>query len=291
MTCKPRKIVGNDPFSAISRDYTRYCDRIVGNGGTIFLEPEVIARAAQIEADGGTVEDILFWDSLVKDGKANGYYSDIVAAYSPSWGVKGTTTASKLYSIIGAAQDIEQTLGSKQPTITTGAQNGKTIITTDGVSQIIKAAFTNNVPVTVVIMALKQITWANGMTIFDGGNAAFRGARQRNVTPQISQRIGATNGALVSDLAVGTAAHARFLLNNPTDNDIQIDNNAEVTDAIAVAGNMDGFSFGGPFPDVAGWANVSGGAFVMLNTTPGTPDYTSKMDAIRTFSKGAYATP
>ncbi len=29
--CKPRQISGNLPFSAIPKDYTRYCDRIIGN--------------------------------------------------------------------------------------------------------------------------------------------------------------------------------------------------------------------------------------------------------------------
>ncbi len=37
MTCKPRQISGNDPLGAISKDYNRYCDRIVGNAGDIFI--------------------------------------------------------------------------------------------------------------------------------------------------------------------------------------------------------------------------------------------------------------
>jgi hypothetical protein len=259
---------------------------------SVQMQAEARAFIDRVEADGGTVEDQVFLNRFISHAKANGYYDDIVAAYSPSWGVKGTTTASKLYSVLGSAQDIEQTTGSKQPTITTGAQNGKTIITTDGISQIIKGAFINNVPATVIIMALKQVTWSNGMTIFDGGNASFRGVRQRNVTPQIYHRVGATNGTVpTSDLAVNTAGHARFLLNNPTDNDTQIDGNAEVLDAVAVAANMDGFSFGGPYADAVGWSNVSGGAFVILNTTPGTAAYTAKMAAIESFGQQEYATP
>jgi hypothetical protein len=37
MTYKPRQISGNDPIAAISKDYNRYCDRISGDGGNLFL--------------------------------------------------------------------------------------------------------------------------------------------------------------------------------------------------------------------------------------------------------------
>ena len=35
MTCKPRQIIGNEPFSAIPKDYNRYCDKIIGSGFTV----------------------------------------------------------------------------------------------------------------------------------------------------------------------------------------------------------------------------------------------------------------
>jgi hypothetical protein len=31
MKCKPRKIIGNLPFSAIPKDFNRYCGRLIGN--------------------------------------------------------------------------------------------------------------------------------------------------------------------------------------------------------------------------------------------------------------------
>jgi hypothetical protein len=251
---------------------------------------ETRAFVSRVKADGGTVEDVSYLDQFISDAKRNGYYNDIVAAYSPSWGVKGTTTASKLYSVIGAGQDMEQTTGSKQPSITLNAQNGRTILTFDGVDDFFTKSFVFNLPATVIMMGMRQITWTANDFISDGQGAITGGIKQITATPSITQQVAAdVGGTPNNDLAVNTAAHLRALFNQPTSAILQIDNNAEVDTGVTTVSNLNGFSLGGKFNDTL-WANISVGAVVLLMpAVDGT--LAAKMSAIYNFSKQAYGTP
>lgn len=261
-------------------------------GPILGFEPETNAFVIRVLADGGAVEDVGFINAFIIHAKSNGYFDDIVAAYSPSWGVKGTTTASKLYSITGAGQDLEQTTGSKQPTIDVGVQNGKTIIKTDGISQIIQGVFPYNGPETVALMGFRHILYTSTRVLIDGMSETASGALQHiGGTPFITQNVAGVSAAASNELPLDTAGHLRSLFNDPVSNGskLQINNNAENTGDLTIAKNMSGFSFGGAAADSL-WEKICVGGIVLLNS-PVDADYGAKMAAIYAFSKEAYGTP
>ena len=270
------KEVFKQPFQRQFKDYTGY-------------EPETSAFVNRVETDGGTVEDQDFLDQFISHAKNNGYYGDIVAAYSPSWGVKGTATASKLYSVIGASSDLAQAVGGKQPTISVGSENGNTVLTFDGTDDFLSDAFGFNLPETIILMGFRQITWTANDFICDGAAGIVGAIKQVTGTPKLTQQVGAGLGADNSDLAVNTAGHVRALFNQPSDSKLQIDRNAEVASSLATVANMSGFSLGGKFNDST-WANISVGAIVLLNSAVD-GDYGRKMEAIYEFGRSVYNTP
>lgn len=257
--------------------------------GPFGLEQEAAEFQKRVVADGGAVEDAEFLNAFILDAKANGYYDDIVAAYSPSWGVKGTTTASKLYSIIGASSDILQVLGSKQPTITAGAENGRSIITTDGVDDMLQGSFALAVPETIILMGFRQKTWIANDFLFDGFSGLSGTIKQSGVTPNLSTQVSGNVGTQDGNLAVDTVGHLRALFDLPTAQTLQIDSNAETSDTFAGAPNMNGFTFGSRDTGVQA-AHESVGAIVILNAAVDA-NYAAKMEAIRQFGISAYGTP
>lgn len=287
MTCKPRQIVGSEPIAAISRDYNRYGDRIVGDADAI-LNPEISVFVDRVLADGGTVEDATFLNSFVTHAKNNGYYDDIVAAYSPSWGVKGTTTASKLYCIKGATADLTQVVGANQPAINTNDLNGKTRILANGTSNFMQSgAFTLDQPHTNIFMGVEQESWTNNDHLCSGLNAGAGVVFQFTATPDLYLFSGTVSSSN-SDATLATPAHLRALFNGASSVS-QVDNNAGVSSDAGVAGTG-GFSL---FSDHTGgtkWINASVGAVVLLNSAVDA-NYAAKMAAIKAFSASAYGTP
>lgn len=244
----------------------------------------------RVYADGGYVKNINFLNALITNAKTNDYYNDLIAGYSPDWGIKGATTASKLYSIIGAGQDLVQTTGSKQPDITVDIINGYTGLTFDGISHIIQSSFTYARPETVILMGFKQLSWTNTDFLFDGNGTTKGAVRQTGTTPDIGQIVGFTAGPISSDLAVGAFGHVRSLFNHTTSNIIQVDGNAEVDTPIAgEAANMDGFTLGGRGDDDK-FSHIIVAAVLLLNSAIDA-SYAAKMTAIHNFSKLYYGTP
>lgn len=253
-------------------------------------EPETFIFATRVIDDGGTVEDLSFVNEFIVHAKINGYFNDIVAAYSPSWGVKGATTASKLYSITGADQDLEQTTGSKQPTISIKAQDGKTIITTDGISQMLQGTFPYGKPETVVLCGIKIISYISTSIFVDGsGGGLSSGAlQQAGGSPNFKQNVGGIQGDANGDLPIGDVCYIRSLFNDPIVNGskTQVENNAEVTGNLTNDVDMDGFTFGSAATDTL-FSNVSLGCIVLLNSAVD-GDYAAKMEALRVFSVNQY---
>jgi hypothetical protein len=240
----------------------------------------------RVIADGGTVEDKDFLDRFIVHAKGNGYYDDIVAAYSPSWGVKGTTNASKLYSVKGATQDLEQSTGASQPEIVTNATNGKTVLRADGNDHCMTVAFTFNRPETFIFGGLKNITWVNVDRISDGGVNARALITNFTTTPQILVNSG-QNGATNTDLSVGVSHHLRALMSSSA-TELQVDNNSETSGAAALF-EAAGFTI---FSQADGTlaANAECGLWILLNSAVDA-NYDSKMAAIYDFSRKEYATP
>jgi hypothetical protein len=257
------------------------------------LDPATVSFKQRVEADGGTVEDVNFLNSFITNAKNNNYYDDIVAAYSPSWGVKGTTTASDLYSITGAAYDLAQGTASKQLAITAAAENGKSILTADGIDDIMQRAFTYEGPETVILLGLRMKTWTISDLFFDGltGGVASGAVQMRVSSNRVALNVGGFGVSDVNvDLGVDTAAHLRALFNDPSGvGALQIDANAEVTTTLPTNVNMGGFSLGGSAIDSL-WANISVGTILLLNSAVD-GNYAAKMAAIYNFSQSAYGTP
>jgi hypothetical protein len=258
--------------------------------GAVSISAESATHINRVNANGGTVQDPNFLNQQIANAMANDYWTDIVAGWSPSWGVKGTTTASKIYSITGAGQDQEQTTGSKQFAITQNGQNGRPIFEADGIDDFITKAFAFNLPATIILMGFKQKSWTINEFLFDGQGAITGGLKQVTATPSITQQVAAdVGGTPNSDLAVNTAAHVEILFNQPTGAHIRVDSNAAVDTGVTTVANLSGFSFGGKFNDTL-WAEESVGAILcMMPAVDASRD--AKMAAIRAFSKEAYNTP
>ncbi|MCK5639704.1 MAG: hypothetical protein KAJ19_02865 [Gammaproteobacteria bacterium] len=283
MACKPRQIIGNEPFSAIPKDYNRYGDKIIGNAGTIFLAAETVAFMARVIADGGTVEDIIFLDSFVKDAKANDYYNDIVFAGSPSWGVKGTSNASTLYSVPSAAADLTQTTGAKQPAITLSDLSGRTRLSADGVSHTMNsAALVLPQPHTNVFMGYESESWTDNDHLCSGVNAGSGVIFQFTATPDLYQFSGIVSSAN-SDATLTTPVHLRALFSGAA-SETQVDANA------AVVSNAGAATTGGIylFSDHNQAKNIhaSLGAYVVFDSALNP----AKIAAIKAFSAAAYGT-
>lgn len=286
MTCKPRKISGNEPISAISKDYNRYCDRIVGNGGTLFLQAETIAFAERVIADGGTVEDISFLNSFILDAKTNGYFNDIVAAYSPSWGVKGGATASDLYSITGATKDMTQPVGVNQPAINLADLNGKTRLLADGVNCFMNTTVLSwPQPFTNIYMGYESESWTSQDHVSNGTMAGAAEVLQFTATPDVylfsGTLLGPNSGAVLN-----TPVNLRVLFDTVS-SEIQVDSGSIVS-GNSGAGVADGMFL---FSDHLGGKNIhaSLGAVVILDS-PNDANYAAKMTAIKNFSASAYGT-
>lgn len=255
-------------------------------GGGVPLDPDVIAHIARVEADGGTVEDASFLNSFVLDAKANGYFADIVAAYSPSWGVKGTTNASDLYSITGVASDKAQTTGSRQPFIKLNDLNGRTRLSTDGFSTSIHTGpLAIAQPQTNVYMGVEQESWTSPDHLSSGINAGSGVVFQSGITPDLKMFSGVLSSA-DSNAPVGTPVSLRALFNGAA-SETQIDNNAAI---VSDAGtDVTGGSY--LFSDQLMEKNIAAslGAFVILDAAKD-GSYAAKMTAIYNFAKAAYGT-
>ena len=80
MTCKPRQISGNDPLAAISKDYNRYCDRIVGNA-TDILDRAFIIDLLEAANSRGTIRTVLGFGptDVIADGNPMPLWVELVA--------------------------------------------------------------------------------------------------------------------------------------------------------------------------------------------------------------------
>jgi hypothetical protein len=253
------------------------------------LDPATVSFKQRVEADGGTVEDVNFLNSFITNAKNNNYYDDIVAAYSPSWGVKGTTTASKLYCIKSASTDLAQGTAASQPDINLADLNGRTRLFNDGIDDFIgPIIFTYNQPATKIYMGYETELWSSNRTISDGGAAVTNLVRYSTLSPAPALNLFAgLTDVENSDAAVVTPAHLRVLFNGASSS-IQVDNNAEVTGNPG-ANNPGGFTLGAR-ANGANSGEFSVGAIVLLDAAVD-GSYQAKIDAIRNFSKSAYGTP
>ena len=99
-----------------------------------FSDPDAVAQAARIVADGGTVIDFAFMNLVISTMKSMGIYSSCKLLTEANFGVKkdGSTGAvSKLYDISGNNNDAIGT-GTGQPIWS--LSGGKGVITYDGVN-------------------------------------------------------------------------------------------------------------------------------------------------------------
>lgn len=259
----------------------------VGGGG-VPINPDARTFIDRVIADGGTVEDISFLNSFVKNAKANNYWSDIVAAYSPSWGVKGTTTASSLYSITGVATDLLQAAATNRPTISAADLAGKSRLTFDGIDNFMKTpAFTFNQPETVVIGGYQAVTWGNNKDVFDGDTILKMQLRQQTTSPLMDMYAG-TFGPAPANVTIGSDFHIRALFNGVSSvfqRDAETANTGNVG-----ASNAGGFTLGATGDGASKFGNIKIGMVVLLSSAVD-GSYAAKMTALYNFSKSVYGTP
>lgn len=259
--------------------------RIPGTGNVPF-NAETIAHITRVEADGGAVLDPSFLNRFITDAKNNGYLSDIVAAYSPDWGVKGGATASDLYSVTGAGFDLTQGSAANQPGIVSNDLNGKTRLLFDGVDDNMKSsAFTFNRPETFVLGGFRQVTWVSGRGFFDGLTLNSSVAFQNVSSPQFNCFAGSSLG-LNANASVGVDYNIRVLFND-LNSESQVDQTAAITGSTGTA-NSGGFTLGSSGNDAAN-GNVKIGMAVLLNAAVDA-SYPAKALAVYNFSKNAYGT-
>lgn len=255
------------------------------------IDNDALLFMMRVIAAGGTVEDVAFLDSFLKDAKYNTifpYFDDIVFAGCPSWGIKGTSTASMLFSITGAEFDLPQVLGSSQPAINLADLNGRTRLLFDGVDDVLgPTAFALSQPETIILCGAEQESRNTGDRFFDG-NTAISGTMYQigAVSPDITIFAG-NNSGTNSDWGINTPAHVRGLISG-NDTTTQIDNNAAAAGVNAGAADMGGFTLGGS--PAANFGHLSVGLPIVLNS-PVDANYAAKMTAIYNFSKNAYGTP
>lgn len=246
---------------------------------------ETVAHIERVIAAGGTVEDRTFLNQFIANAKANGYFNDIVAAWCPSWGVKGTLTASDLFSLTGAGQDIDQAVGASQPDINIADLNGRTRLCFDGINDFMEsAAFTFNQPETIIYGGLRQRVFG-GKAFADGLNANSMAFLHSVSTPDV--RLFASSFTDDnSDLLVGSDFHCRTLFNNAS-SAIQI-NQSTATVGNCGAANGGGFTLGALGNGTAP-APIDIGMVILLNAAVDA-NYAAKMLALYNFSKSAYGT-
>ena len=273
------------PTRSVYRSVVRRVHRGIVRSNINVIDIDAQTFIDRVLADGGTVEDAGFLNSFVLDAKANNYWNDIVAAYSPSWGVKGGATASDLYSVTGATWDLAQSTGSAQPAINKNDLNGKTRLGFDGIqTAFAPKAFTYNQPETVINGGFEQESWTNSDGIYDGSTLNKMVLFQSAVTPGL--RLFA--GSLITqnnDAVLNTPRHIRALFNS-TSSETQIDSGSIVSSDAGI-NNADGFTYG---KIVSGaFAHFSDGMVILLNSTVD-GNYSAKMTALYNFSKSSYGT-
>lgn len=96
--------------------------------------PETLAQQTRIVADGGTVIDLAFMDTVIKTLKAQSILTASKFLGDANIAVKkdGSGAVSKLYDISGNDNDAVQATGSAQPIWTAAQQNGKAGLVFDG---------------------------------------------------------------------------------------------------------------------------------------------------------------
>ncbi len=122
----------------------------------------------------------------------------------------------------------------------------------DGIDNFLKtAAFTWNQPC-FVYMLVKQITWTNYDTIFDGNTSFSLCLRQRTTSPVIVIRA-PNDVASNSDLILNTWAVVRVLTNG-ANSKIQVNNSAATTGECT--SNAGGFTVGARGAGNGAWSNI-----------------------------------
>ena len=258
--------------------------------GSSKLSVEAATIIARVQADGGHVEDPNYLNALILDSKNNNYYDDIIAAWSPSWGVKGTTNASLLYSLTGAGSDLPQVVGANQPAISLADLNGKTRLTLDGINHFMRDGFTLTQPETIFIGGFQQVSYSSVSYIFDGNGVNNAMAMfQNGVSPTLQVYAGDFAGDN-TDAVVGSDFTIRVLIKNGAGNsEIQVYPNAATNSGNVGAADGDGISIGTNGTAGGSFSNQKFGAYVVLGNDPAVdPDYYTKATALANFLDSAY---
>lgn len=103
-----------------------------------YYDAATIAYRDRVEADGGTIKDLAYVNSVIRLLILEGVYSNLASWVSANAGVKkdGSNFVSKMYCITG--KDMLQATGSAQPTWVSSGKNGRAIMQFNG-SQFLKA--------------------------------------------------------------------------------------------------------------------------------------------------------
>jgi hypothetical protein len=192
-----------------------------------------------------------------------------------------------LYSLIGAASDLDQTTGADQPDIDLADLNGRTRLTFDGANHDMQRAFPLDMTggLTMILGGLQQVTWSLNDYITDGFVTETIRFYQATSTPRVRMRSGATGPTAVTELQVATDAHVKCLYNGAASNMV-VNNGTPITGDVGTNVGANGFSLGSNSGGTAN-SNIKVGLVVLIQGALTAPQET----AIYNFSKNAYGTP
>lgn len=105
-------------------------------------QPETTEQIIRIRADGGTVIDAVWMDTVIKTLKTQGIYGNVKFIGDANIAVKkdGVGAVATLYDISGNDNDAVQGTGANQPIWTDGEQNGRAGLVFNGTSHFLRAA-------------------------------------------------------------------------------------------------------------------------------------------------------
>lgn len=144
MPCKPRQIIGSEPFAAIQKDYNRYCDKIIGNAAPLFFTPADLNPEFWVKADGINYQEPAR-STVSGDTDPVGSYSDITSN----------------------ARHFDQATTAAKPTTEANQFNGLTSVDFDGGDQVRSSAYGPPLDGITVAMALNPTILVTNRGIFE----------------------------------------------------------------------------------------------------------------------------
>jgi len=229
-----------------------------GVGATFLRVPAYCSGGVTVNVGPADTPDLtLFWAPTGSQTSGSTDVTNPIPALAPvAWYrygrgiVLGGSGVRRWKDQSGNGRDLLQNIDTNRPV----AQSDGSILF-DGVDNFIKSeAFTLIQPTTVYAL-VKQVTWANGDTLFDGDTTQSGRIYQDTATPDLG---GTSNGANFfarnSNLTLGNYGVISVVWNGAA-SILQVNNTTPIT-SNAGAGSMGGFTVGSIGAGTSLWANI-----------------------------------